>query len=179
MLRKVLVLVLLIGISAITATAQKVKVGADPKADFTKYKTYAWDKGSPAANPIINQMIIDAIDSALAGKGLTKVTSNPDVTVVAWAALGADLRIANPGWWHGAGSAASTGMDIGEQRWSISKGTLVVDISDGGTKESVWRGSAVSTLPSGPTGDMAQDAKDARKNVLKSVEKMFKHYPKP
>jgi len=178
-MKKLWISLLLIAVSAIAVMGQKVKVGADPKVDLTKYKTYAWDKGSPAANPIINQMIIESVESALAGKGLTKVTANPDVTVVAWAALGADLHVGYPSWWHGAGSAASTGMAVGEQSWAISKGTLVIDIADGGTKESVWRGSAVSTLSANPTGDMVKDANDVRKTVVKSVEKMFKHYPKP
>ena len=178
-MQKFFCLVLLILLSAGAVPAQKVKVGADPKVDLTKYKTYAWDKGGGAANPIINGMIIEAVEAALASKGFTKVSSNADVTVVAWAALGADLQVGYPSWWHGAGSAASTGMNVGEQRWAISKGTLVVDIADGGTKESVWRGSAVSTLSSNPTGDMAKDAKEVRKPIIKSVEKMFKHYPKP
>ena len=55
----------------------------------------------------------------------------------------------------------------------------MVDINDGGTKSTVWRGSAISTLPHGPTGDQTKDAKDAAKHIRKAVEKMFKQYPRP
>ena len=35
--------------AAASASAQKVKVGADPAADFSKYKTYSWSDGMVAA----------------------------------------------------------------------------------------------------------------------------------
>lgn len=170
---------LLIVVSSIAVNAQKVKVGADPKVDLSKYKTYAWDKGVPPSNPIINQMIIEAVSQAMAAKGLTKVNANADITVIVIAASDSSLHIANPGWSNAMGSAASTGIAAGSQTWTISRGTIVVDIADAGTKNTVWRGSATSTLPHGPTGDLVKDAKDADKPIKKAVEKMFKQYPKP
>ena len=174
-----LIIFLLIVISAVAANAQRVKVGADPNVDLSKYKTYAWDNGVPASNPIINQMIIEAINQAMEAKGLTRVNANPDITVVLLVASDSGLHIANPSWSNAMGSAASTGIAAGTQSWTISKGTILVDIADAGTKSTVWRGSASSTLPHGPTGDQAKDARDADKPIKKAVEKMFKQYPRP
>ena len=174
-----LIIFLLIVISAVGANAQKVKVGADPNVDLSKYKTYAWDKGVPASNPIINQMIIEAVSQAMEAKGLTRVNAKPDITVIVIAASDSALHIANPSWSNAMGSAASTGIAAGTQSWTISRGTIVVDIADAGSKNTVWRGSATSTLPHGPTGDQVKDAKDADKPIKKAVEKMFKQYPRP
>ena len=174
-----LIIFLLIVTCAVVAQAQKVKVGADPSVDLSKYKTYALDKGVPASNLIINQMIIEAVNQAVTAKGLSRVNTNPDITIVILVASDAALHIANPSWSNAMGSAASTGIAAGTQSWTISKGTIVVDIADAGTKKTVWRGSATSTLPHGPTGDLVKDAKDADKPIRKAVEKMFKQYPKP
>jgi hypothetical protein len=110
-----LIIFLLIVISAVAANAQKVKVGADPNVDLAKYKTYSWDKGVPASNPIINQMIIEAVNHEMAAKGLTRVSTKPDITIIVIAASDSALHIANPGWLNAMGSAASTGIATGTQ----------------------------------------------------------------
>jgi hypothetical protein len=166
-------------LGAVAANAQKVKVGADPNVDIAKYKTYSWDVGRIAPNPLISQMIVDAVDQALTAKGLTKVDANPDITLAVWAALGADMQISYPSWSGAMGSAASTGIAVSSQSWVVTKGTMVVDINDAASKSTVWRGSAVATLPHGPTGDKTKDAKEAAKHINKAVEKMFKQYPRP
>jgi hypothetical protein len=177
-MRKLTILPIIL-VSAIAVGAQKVKVGADPGVDVSKYKTYAWQPGNGAVNPIVNQIIIEAVDQALVAKGLTKVAAKPEVTVAFFAAANSDLHIAYPSWSNAMGSAASTGIAVDSQSWTVTKGMLVVDIADAATKNTVWRGSASSALPHGPTGDVAKDAKSADKPIKKAVEKMFKKYPKP
>jgi hypothetical protein len=174
-----LIVLLLIVLGAAAVNGQKVKVGADPNVDISKYKTYSWDVGTIAPNPLISQLIIDSVDQAMKTKGLTKVDAKPDVTLAVWAAMGGDMQISYPSWSGAMGSAASTGIAVSSQSWVVTKGTIVVDINDAGTKSTVWRGSAISTLPHGPTGDKAKDAKDAAKHIRKAVEKMFKQYPRP
>ena len=80
---KALLIALIVFAGAVCASAQKVKVSADANFNLAKYKTYAWDRGVPANNPLIEQNIIASVDEALAAKGLTKVTANPDLLVVA------------------------------------------------------------------------------------------------
>jgi len=159
--------------------ALHTKAWVDKKVDFKKYKTYAWDKPLPPGNPLVQQTIIDAVDQAMAAKGLTKVESQPDITVAYFAAVDTDIQIAYPGWGNAMGTALSTGIAVNSQSWPVSKGTLVIDIADTGTKSTVWRGSATHTLEHGPTGNPAKDAKSVEKPIRKSVDKMFKQFPRP
>jgi len=176
---KNVIALLLVLIGASVVQAQKVKVGSDPSADLTKYKTYTWDKPLPPGNPIVQQTIIDSIDQAMTAKGLTKVPDGGDVTVVYFAAASADIQIGYPSWSNAMGTALPTGIAVGAQSWPVHKGTLVVDLVDGKTKNSVWRGTATQTLKEGPTGNAAKDAKRVEQPIRKSVEKMFKQFPKP
>jgi hypothetical protein len=173
-----LVSLLIILLGAVAIQAQKVKVFADPSVDLMKFKTYSWARGVAAPNPLVNQLIIDAIDQALAAKGLTRVSEGADITVVVWAALNSDLHILNPTFGRSAGSATATGIPLRTQGAAVSKGTLVVDISDARSKAMVWRATSTQTLAQDPSGDMARDAKAAEKPIRKAVEKMFKKYPR-
>src|SRR5436305_413358 len=83
---KRIIIILIIVLGAGFAQAQKVKVNADPSVDLSRYKTYAWDKPLPPGNPIIQQTIIEAVEQAMATKGLVKVENEPDITVVFFAA---------------------------------------------------------------------------------------------
>ena len=176
---KRLIALLIILIAAGAVAAQKVKVTADPGADLAKYKTYQWDKPLPPGNPIIQQAIVDSIDQAMTAKGLTRVTDGADVTVVYFAASNTDIQIGYPSWSHAMGSGNSTGIAVGSQSWPVHKGTLVVDLVDGKSKSSVWRASATQILKDGPSGNAAKDAKRVEEPIKKSVDKMFKQFPKP
>src|ERR1043166_2445655 len=164
---------LLVLTAAAVVQAQKVKVGADPNADLSKYQTYQWDNPLPPGNPIVQQTIINSIDQAMAAKGLKKVTEGADVTVVYYAAANTDTQIGYPTWSHAMGSGNSTGMAVGGQSWPVHKGTLVIDLVDGKSKSSVWRGTATQILKDGPSGNAAKDAKRVEEPIRKSVEKMF------
>ena len=176
---KTLFVALLIVIGTVSVNAQKVKVGADPAVDASKYKTYAWSKPLPPGNPFVQQTIIQSIEQALAAKGLTKVEENPDITIAFYAAANGDIQIGYPSWANAMGSALSTGIAVDSQSWVVSKGMLVVDIADAGTKSTVWRGSATQSLEHGPTGNPMKDARTVEKPIRKAVEKMFKQYPRP
>jgi hypothetical protein len=176
---KTLFIALLVVIGTVSVNAQKVKVGADAAVDASKYKTYAWSKPMPPGNPFVQQTIIQSIEQALAAKGLTKVEENPDITIAFYAAANADIQIGYPNWSHAMGSSLSTGIGVDSHTWVVSKGMLVVDIADSGTKSTIWRGSATHTLEHGPTGNPMKDAKTVEKPIKKAVEKMFKQYPRP
>jgi Domain of unknown function (DUF4136) len=175
---KPLVIIILILLGTTSANAQKVKVEADPKADLTKYKTYSWAQGQSMANPLIQQIIIENVDRAMTAKGLTKVQTDPDLTVVAWAATESDMHISYPSWEKSMGSI-NTGIAAGASAWPVTKGTMVVDITDAKTKNGVWRAKATDTLEHGPSGSAAKDAKSVEKKITKAVDKMFKKYPRP
>jgi Domain of unknown function (DUF4136) len=172
---KSIIILILIVLSAGTVEAQKVKVGFDPGTDFSKYRTYAWDQGL-LPNPIIGQTIKTAVDNALTAKGLQKVEADPDLIVAALVSTESDLTMTNPSWMPVLNSIA-TGIPASNQQWPVTKGTLVIDISDATTKNGVWRGTATHTLENGPTGDRTRDAKTVEKPITKAVQKMFKQFP--
>lgn len=175
---KSIVVILIMLVSALSVTAQKVSVGADPGVDLTKYKTYAWSREGASTNPIINQMVVSAIDTQLAAKGLQKVETDPELTVVVFGSTESDIHVSNPSWAPSLNSI-STGVVVGSQSFLVTKGTLVVDISDTKTRNNVWRGTATQTLDHGPTGDRAKDAKNVEKPIRNAVKKMFKQFPHP
>jgi hypothetical protein len=166
---------ILIALLAVTVNAQKVKVSSDPAIDFAKYKTYAWDQGT-LANPLIKQFIVTAVDRELSAKGLQKVDSNSDLILTTLTATNSDLTMTNPSWAPQLKSIA-TGIPSSSQAWAVTKGTLVIDMSDARTKNGVWRGIASHTLENGPTGNPVKDAKQVEKPINKAVQKMFKKFP--
>lgn len=169
---------LLLLLGAVSTGAQKVSVGSDPGVDLTKYKTYAWAQKTASINPLISQMIISSVDAQLAAKGLTKVETDPELTVVVFGSTESDVHVSNPSWAPSLNSLA-TGVVVGSQSSLVTKGTLVVDIADAKTTKSVWRGQATQTLDNGPTGDKARDAKTVEKPIKQAVTKMFKQFPHP
>lgn len=172
---KILITLALIAVSTGTLNAQKVKVQSNPGADFSRYKTYAWDQGA-MPNPIIRQHIITAVDRAMSARGLQKVEGTSDLVVVALVSTESDLTITSPSWAPALNSIA-TGIPVSAQAWPVTKGTLVIDISDATTKNGVWRGTATQTLENGPTGDRVRDARTVEKPINKAVQKMFKQFP--
>lgn len=165
-------------LGAVAVNAQKVVVGADPGVDLTRYKTYAWAQDKASPNPVISQMIISSVEAQLTAKGLKKVATDPDLTVVVFGSTESDVHASNPSWAPSLNSI-NTGVVVGSQSFLVTKGTLVIDLEDTKTKTSVWRGQATQTLDHGPTGDRARDARMVEKPIKNAVTKMFKQFPHP
>jgi len=172
---KSLIVLALLVLSTLTVNAQKVKVSSDPACDFSKYKTYTWDQGT-LANPIIKQYIVAAVDKEMAAKGLRKVENDADLTLTSLTATESDLTATNPSWAPALNSIA-TGIPASSQAWAVTKGTLMIDMTDARTKNGVWRGVASHTLENGPSGNSVRDAKAVEKPINKAVQKMFKKFP--
>ena len=160
-------LFLVAGLGAV-AEAQDVKVDWDHGASFTGLKTYAWQPGTPAQNPLWDQRITQNIDEQLQAKGLQKVSpnENPDLIVMYHAAVGhqTQFNTTNMGGWGWWGNGMSTTT---EQK--IPVGQLIVDIGDAKSKKMIWVGTAKDTLSDNPDKN--------RKKVEKAVDKMFKKFP--
>ena len=151
--------------------AAKVTVDWDKETNFSGYKTYAWTKGTPATNSLMDQRIIDAIDKQLAAKGMQKVDADkdPDLIVLYHAAVGTETELNTMnmgGWgWRMGGGMATTTVD------KIPTGQLVVDIGDAKTKKLLWLGNASGTLSDSPDKNT--------KKINSAVEDMFKKFPPP
>jgi hypothetical protein len=80
--RKTMMTGVLCAVVAASAAAQAadVRVTADKKADFSRFKTYSWTESQPAHARATDQAIVAAIDRELSGLGLTKAADG-DVVV--------------------------------------------------------------------------------------------------
>ncbi len=151
----------------------RVTVDFDKTVNFSKYKTYAWLKGTPAPNELAQKRIQQAIEQKLTAKGLTKADGPPDLYVVTHASSRKEQYINiddfGYGGFHGRRGGRSGPGTITVNVYDIPIGTLVVDILDGGSKELVWHAIAEETLSDNPQ-------KNA-KRIDKVVKKMFKKFP--
>ena len=175
-MKKLIILVLIV-VAAGPASAQKVTVRVDNRTELSKYKTYGWDKSTLTGNPLILATTMDAVDQAMASKGLSKVETNPELTIWILTSTESDLYIAQRGSADKVGSGLPSGMAVNTQRWPITKGTLMIGMNDAQTNNSIWQATATHTLESGPSGNAVQDAKIVEKPIRKAVEKMFKRFP--
>ena len=153
--------------------AQQVKTDYDRGADFSQFKTYTWEKVQTQDQLWVDR-IKEAVNTALAAKGLTPVESGGDMAIVA-IEMTKNQQTLNTfydgfggGWgWRRGGGFGGFG-DATTTTDTYKVGTLVVDMFDAHTKKLVWRGSASDTL---------SDKSDKNiKNLDKGVQKMFDHF---
>lgn len=160
-------------LAASVAIAADITTDYDHHADFARYHTYSWI-GVQAGNSLWQNRIMNAVDSALAAKGWTKVASGGDAAVSAFGRTREQDTMETfydgfPGWgWRGWGGGIGTATTTAIP---VRLGTLNVDIFDGHTKQLIWRGTAENTLSSKP------EAND--KKMDRSVDDMFRHFPPP
>jgi hypothetical protein len=164
-----------IAILAATASLAEVKTDYDRAAEFSRYKTYSWEKVH-TQNPLWADRIKAAVASALAAKGLTEVESGGDVSIMAMEmtedhrALKTYYDSFGGGWgwrrWGGIGDGFGESTTT-EETYQV--GTLVIDLFDTKARKLIWRGSASDTL---------SDKSDKNIHRLdKDVEAMFEHFP--
>lgn len=148
----------------------------DRHADFSRYHTYSWI-GVKAGNPLWQPRIQEAVDSAMASKGLTKVESGGDLAVSAMGKTQQQDTMETfytgfpgwgwaPGWWGG--MAGADGMAT-TRAVPMKVGDLTVDLFDARSKQLIWRGRAMDSLSTKPE-------KNEHK-LDKAVNDMFKDFP--
>ena len=161
-------------LSAIVSLAEQVKTDYDRSANFSQYKTYSWEKVQ-TQNQLWVDRIKEAVNTALAVKGLTPVESGGDMAIVA-IEMTKNQQTLNTfydgfgggwGWRRGGGFGGFGEATTTTDNYKV--GTLVVDLFDARTKTLLWRGSASDTL---------SDKSDKNiKDLDKGVQKMFDHFP--
>ena len=92
--------------------AQKVSYDYNKAANFAAFKTYAHKEGTKVGQPLIDERIVNAIDTELAAKGLTKSEANPDLFVVYHIAFDKqkDISTYSSGYAGGYGPTAGAGV---------------------------------------------------------------------
>ena len=174
-MKRIILVAVVLGLSAVTAVAQSVNVDVDSTANFSSFKTFGWDKGMVTRNPIISALIVTAVESELTRRGLTKA-DKPDLKVAVAAAAGADIQAVGPTW-NNAQYQVWGGYTNPAALMTVVTGTLLVDLIDTKTDRSVLRGVAKHTLNRSASGNEAADAKSVEKPIKKAVSKMFEKYP--
>jgi hypothetical protein len=182
-LMKSLRLILPVLFLAGSAFAQDVSYNFDNTADFSKYRTYRWEKHPQSAD--INEITLGqlgaAFDGELGRKGLVKTGSEtPDLVIVYQLAVKQEKEINTystgwgygPGWggyYGGAGLYGSTSTNTSIT--TITIGSLNLDMYDAAKKQLIWRGLASKTL------DPKAKPEKQNKNIAKAAEKLLKNYP--
>ena len=149
-----------------TALAQEVNVEWDADMNFSKYRTYRWEEGTPLESPPLQQEVVSAVESELSAKGLVKVESDSDVFVTTHGSVNNDISGMTSFGYYGPGWGRNKQFRTPP---SYTKGTVVVDLWDAGQKALVWQGTATDTL--------TDNTEENSSKIRAVVEEMFKKYP--
>ena len=155
-------LVLLLSASAAFAG---VSVTHAPSADFSNYRTYDWETGTPARRPATQDWIVAAVDRCLEAGGFHKTESTPDFYVATHALVDEHTieELSRPERWEFLTGVSSV------DAYDLGAGTLVVDVLDATTGAVVWRGVATATVNG--------SAKKVEKKVEKRIRKLLERFP--
>jgi len=181
-MRRLIPMTILLCCAAAFAAAQDVAYNFDEKAEFSKYKTYRWEKHpkSMDVDDITLGQLAKGFEAALATKGLSKTNSDkPDLVIVFQIAVTQEKEMTayntggfgyGPGWRGGWYGGMGGGMTTATTS-TINIGTVVLDMYDTGTKQLVWRGKVSKAVDSKAKPEKRQ------KNIDKAAGKMLKNYP--
>jgi len=162
------------------AMGQKIHVNTyDPTADFSKFKTYSWAPHGQVAHPMLAADIVGTIEDALTQKGLTQVTSNPDLIIQVYGSIDQESSFNSTDPLYNATggippfdpsfSGPALAGTWGNTTVTIHKGELVVDLINASAKKLVWRAKSQQNLSTNPEKLESQ--------VQDAIVKMFKQYP--
>ena len=168
-IRKTIVTSLVVFALTAASLAQQVKTDYDRDANFSKYKTFSFEK-IQTEDPLWVDRIKSAVGASLTARGLSQVDSGGDISVVAVGMTKTQQRLDT--FYNGFGGGWRWGGRFGDATTTTETyqvGTLVVDLFDSNTKELLWRGSASGTVSNKSDSNIT--------NLDKGVQKMFKNYP--
>ena len=165
--------------------AQDVRTNYMPGTDFSKYHTYAWVdevQGVPGVggrpDQILDTQVKQAIDSQMAGKGLTKVADGgkPDLLLGYQLAIDREKQINGfgDGWGGGFGGWGPWGGGLNSfsaTTSTINIGTFVVGMYDPAAKKLVWIGAAQHAIEPSKKQEKNQQRLD------KGAQKLLKDFP--
>ena len=151
----------------------------DKTADFSKFKTYAFDEHAsklPEINQLDRDRILAAIDVEMAKRGFTKSDSSPDALVDVFIKTEEEMTATATntggygryGYGYGWGGG-TTHVDYNK----YTKGTLFISLIDRAADKIAWQGRGSKTLN--------ENVKPEKKeqNIKAAVTAIFTKYPKP
>jgi hypothetical protein len=159
--------VVLVAILALGCTTLTTSVDYDRSLDFSRYRSFGFQKGTPARRDFTQKRIEEVIGAALQGKGLTTAGGErPDLRVVTHAVVERQQRIEAIVWGYGCrwgGGVAMTSVT------NIPVGTLIVELVDTQRTCLVWRARATDTI--------SADSEVREQQLREAVARMFEDFP--
>lgn len=153
------------------AVAQSVTYDYDRAVNFSKFRTYAWVRGTVLQDELNHARVVRAIDTQLESKGLFRVDSEREADVLVAYHGNFDENVQITGFSNGYGLPRFRSVSGTATAHKVVSGTLIVDLMDARTRSIVWRGLAERDL------DPSAKPEKRDKNISKATEKIFKHYP--
>ena len=175
-MKKALGLIILLGLAASPALAQKVNIDYAHDFDFSGPETFEYvnTEESNAQNPMMADRIESMIKAKLKAGGATEVTENPDLYITYHVTTEQQTSYTTTsfgyggygGGWGGygrygyGGYGGSMGSSTTTAR-NYTVGTLIIDAYDGTEKKMIWRATGEITV------------KDKPEKQIKQVEKIL------
>ena len=172
---------LVVAVTTTNAVAQKVSVGYDKGAEFSKYASYTWgEPAMPPKRPLLYTMIVGSVDHELEAKGLKRMDSNGDLILIPAGGMEFGLSSAAgtpimPSY-GGAPPAADATMWSGASGPSnltssyVPEGTLVLSFVDRQSNKIIWAGTVRQKLE-------VENKKRSLELIDKAIAKLLKQYP--
>jgi hypothetical protein len=168
--------------ATLACSSLKTTADYDHAANFSQYKTFAFQEGTPASTQFVQQRLESAIAGALQRKGMTQAPADSaDLLVFTHAKVSTSKQLNattmsyggwwGPGWYGGGWGGYYGGGGMGTttvQEVDIKNGTLVVDMVDRNKKSIVWRGVA---------SDVVDEKTVTPENIQRVVDKLFEPFP--
>ena len=173
---------LVAAVATTNALAQKVSVGYDKSAEFSKYTSYTWGEPAlPPKRPLLYASIIGSIDHELEAKGLKRVDNNGDLILIPAGGMEFGLSSAagtpimptysgappamDATMWSGAGGSSSNLTSS-----YVPEGTLVLSFVDRESNKIIWAGTVRQKLE-------VENKKKSLELIDKAIAKLIKQYP--
>ena len=175
-MKKTLGLLIVLGLAASPALAQKITIDYAHDYDFSKDETFQYvnTEESNASNPMMADRIEALIKQKLKEGGATEVTENPDLYVTYHITTEQQTSYTTSsfgyggyyGGWGGYGGYGYGGYGPGmtsstTTAHNYTEGTLIIDAYDGAEKKMIWRATGTVTV------------KDQPEKQIKQVEKIL------
>jgi len=170
-MKKVLGLVIVLGLAATPAIAQKVTIDYAHDFDFKSAKTFQYvdTQDSNAKNQLMADRIEEMIKKEMREGGAVEVTENPDLYITYHVTSEENTRYntttmgyggygGHYGGWGGYGGMGG-GMGMGSSTTTASNyttGTLIIDAYEPTDKKMVWRGTGTVEIKAKPEKQIKQ-----------------------
>jgi hypothetical protein len=178
-MKKTLGLIIVLGMAATPALAQKVNIDYAHDFDFESVKTFQYvnTEESNSTNPMMADRIEAMIIKEMKEGGGTQVTENPDVYITyhittqertTYNTTSFGYGGMHPGW-GGWGWGGGVGMGSSSTTaHNYTDGTLIIDAYDAAEKKMIWRATGTVTVKSKPEKQIKQV-----ENILEKIGKRW------